>query len=72
MNLLNTNFLFASLFWGTVGAGYWIYGKKQRELVPMVGGIAMIAASFIGSWLLMSVLCIVIGFAVYFLVKRGF
>jgi len=38
----------------------------------MVGGVAMIAASFIGSWLLMSLLGIVIGFAVYFLIKRGY
>jgi hypothetical protein len=72
MNLLNTSFLFASLFWGSVGAGYWIYGKKQREMVPMIGGIAMIGASFILSWLLMSVVCILIGFAVYFLVRRGY
>lgn len=72
MNLLNTNFLFASLFWGSVGTGYWIYGKKQREMVPMIGGIAMIGASFVGSWLLMSLLCVAIGFAVYFLVRRGY
>ena len=66
MNLFNANFLFASLFWGSVGVGYWIYGKKQREMTPMLGGVAMIAVSYlVSSWLLMSLLCIGVASAVY-------
>jgi hypothetical protein len=72
-SLLNTSFLFASLFWGSVGGGYWIYGKKQREMMPMIGGVAMIAMSyFVSSWLLMSLLCVALMVTVYLLVKRGF
>lgn len=72
MNLLNTNFLFASLFWGSVGAGYWIYGKRQSAMSPMFGGVAMIAVSyFVTSWLLMSLICLAIAFGVYALLKRG-
>lgn len=73
MNLFDTNFLFASLIWGSVGVGYWIYGKKQREMTPMLGGMAMIAVSyFVGSWLLMSLICIALIVAVYQLMKRGY
>jgi len=36
--MFNTSFLFASLVWGAIGAGYFIYGKKQRSFVPMIGG----------------------------------
>lgn len=72
MDLLNTNFLFASLFWGSVGFGYWIYGKRQSSMTAMFGGVAMIAASCVVSgWLLMSVICLVIGIVVYHLLKRG-
>ncbi|MCU0782636.1 MAG: hypothetical protein MUF81_01040 [Verrucomicrobia bacterium] len=72
MNLLDANFLFASLFWGSVGVGCWIYGKKQRELMPMLGGVAMIGVScLVSSWLLMTLLCIALMGAVYLLVKRG-
>ena len=72
MNLLNTHFLFASLFWGSVGVGYWIYGRKQREMIPLLGGVAMIAVScLVRSALLMSLLCLATGFVVYFLAKRG-
>ena len=73
MDLFDTNFLFASLIWGSVGVGYWIYGKKQREMMPMLGGVAMIAVSyFVGSWLLMSLICIALIVAVYQLMRRGY
>ena len=73
MNLLDTNFLFANLIWGSVGLGYCIYGRRQREIVPFLGGVAMVAVSyFVGSALLMSLLCIALIGGVYVLVKRGY
>jgi hypothetical protein len=72
-NLFDANFLFASLLWGSIGVGYFIYGKKQGAMVPMVGGILMIAASYVvSSWLLMSLLSTALMVAVYLLVKRGY
>lgn len=71
MNIFDTRFLFASLLWGSIGVGYFIYGKKQREMIPLVGGVAMIAVSyFVSSALLMSLLSIALMAAVYLLVKR--
>ena len=73
MNLLDANFLFASLFWGSVGVGYWIYGKRQTLVSPMIGGVLMIGIAYlVGSALLMSLLCLGIALAVYFLARRGF
>jgi len=72
MNIFDTNFLFASLLWGSIGVGYFIYGKKQRELMPMLGGVAMVAVSyFVNSALLMSLISIVLMVTVYLLMKRG-
>ena len=69
----DSSFLFASLLWGSIGVGYWIYGKKQREMMPMIGGAAMVAMSYlISSWLLMSLLGLALMVAVYLLVKRGY
>jgi len=71
--MFNTNFLLASLFWGSVGVGYFIYGKKQSSWLAMVGGVLMIAASyFVRSALLMSLLCAGLGVAIYMLSKRGY
>ena len=48
--------LFASLIWGSIGLGFAIYGKKQRTMVPLVGGLLLMGISyFIGSALVMSV-----------------
>lgn len=71
--MFNANFLFASLVWGSVGLGYFIYGKKQSSWPPMIGGILMMVASyFVGSALLMSLVSIGLMAAVYFLLKQGY
>jgi hypothetical protein len=70
--MFTASFLFASLVWGSIGVGYFIYGKKQQSLSAMVGGILMVAVSyFVGSALLMSLISIVVIVAVYALVRRG-
>jgi len=69
----NANSLFASLLWGSVGLGYFIYGKKQQSVSAMGGGILMIVISyFLGSALLLSLACLGIVVAVYCLIKRGY
>jgi heme/copper-type cytochrome/quinol oxidase subunit 2 len=71
--MFSASFLFASLLWGSVGFGYFIYGKKQQSLSPMVGGILMMIVSyFIASALLMSLICILVIVMVYGLLKRGY
>ena len=71
-SLLDERFLFASLLWGSVGAGYLLYARKQREIAPLIGGVAMIGVSyFVGSWFWMSILCLALMVAVYQLMKRG-
>ena len=72
MDLLNTKFLFASLIWGTVGGGYLLYARQQRAPTPFLGGVAMIAVSFlISSWFWMSLICIALMVGVHQSVKRG-
>lgn len=71
--MFSANFLFASLIWGSVGVGYFIYGKKQSSLLPMIGGVLMIAVSYlVASALLMSLIGIGIILALYVLWKRGY
>ena len=73
MNLFSPSFLFASLVWGSIGLGYFIYGKKQQSLPAMIGGILMMVVSyFVGSALGMSLICILLVVAVYVLSKRGY
>jgi len=72
MNLLDPNYLFASLIWGSIGVGYTIYGRRQRSVVAFVGGVVMILASyFTGVWE-MSLISLVIMVTVYRLLKQGY
>lgn len=71
--MFSASFLFASLVWGSVGLGYFIYGKKQTSWAAMIGGVLMMAASyFVGSALLMSLACVALMAGVYFLAKQGY
>jgi uncharacterized membrane protein HdeD (DUF308 family) len=71
--MFSTSFLFASLVWGSVGVGYFIYGKKQGAWAPMAAGVVMVAISyFVASALLMSLLCLALMVGVYLLLKQGY
>ncbi len=73
MELFDANFLLASLIWGSVGIGYFIYGKRQQSFTPLIAGIVMVAVSyFVHSALLMSLICMVLILGVYFLVRSGY
>lgn len=49
----------ASLIWGSIGMGFFVYGKKQKAWVPALGGIALMGASyFISSAWYMSITAI--------------
>ena len=72
-SLFSASFLFASLIWGSIGMGFFIYGKKQQSFPAMGGGILMMVGSyFIGSAFLMSLASLGIMAAVYWLLKRGY
>jgi len=38
---LSTSLLLWGLLFGTVGLGYFMYGKKQRAVVPLVCGLVL-------------------------------
>ena len=49
-NVLNPATLLWGLLFGSVGLGFFIYGKKQRAVVPLICGLAlMIYPYFIGN-----------------------
>jgi hypothetical protein len=73
VNLLDQHYLWASMVWGAIASGYWIYGWRQKSTWPLVAGAAMMAASiFVASALLMSLTCIAVMFAVWWLMKQGY
>ena len=69
----DASFLFASLIWGSVGVGLWIYAKKQSSFIAFFGGILILGVSyFVSSALLMSAICLGILGIMYWMYRRGF
>jgi hypothetical protein len=53
---LSVSALVFGLLFGSIGLGYFIYGKRQSAIVPLVCGIAlMVVPYFISSILLLCV-----------------
>jgi hypothetical protein len=63
-----SSYLFAALIWGSIGMGFAIYGKKQRALAPLLGGILLMGISYlISSALLMSLVGVALVVGILFL-----
>lgn len=68
---LDSGFLYAQLLWGSIGMGYFIYGKKQAKAAQMFGGILLVAASyFLENALAMSGACIGLIIGIHLMADR--
>jgi hypothetical protein len=43
---LDGHFLFASMFWGAIGTGFLVYGKRQTSIAAFVAGLGLIGISY--------------------------
>ena len=68
--MFSSGYLFAALIWGSIGMGFAIYGKKQKALAALVGGIVLIGITYlISSPLYMSLVGVAIVAAMRFGIK---
>ena len=72
VDLMNENFLWASLVWGAVGSGYLLYGWRQHAAIPFAGGAAITVFSFYLPALWMTLAAVAIMFMVWWLLKQGY
>jgi hypothetical protein len=68
----DSNSMFASVIWGAIGSGFAIYGYKQKQMIPLFGGIAIVAGSYFlaNSALLMSLFSIAAIAAIFWLKRH--
>jgi hypothetical protein len=51
---MNTSIILWSLLFGSVGLGFFVYGKKQKAVVPLVSGLVlMIYPYFVSNTILL-------------------
>ncbi|MEO8463930.1 MAG: hypothetical protein ABI640_01205 [Gammaproteobacteria bacterium] len=64
---MNEGWLLWGLLFGSIGTGFFLYGKKQRAVVPLVCGLAlMLFPYFVSSTLLLVVIGVVLIAVPYF------
>jgi hypothetical protein len=65
--------LIASVIWGGLGMGFFVYGRKQRSAPALLGGIALMGISFFMAnsalWMSLAGAGILVG--VYYWSRRG-
>lgn len=71
---MSTGALFASLWWGGLGSAFALYGWKQKSMVPLFAGLAMVAVSYFfwNSTLYMSLASVLILAVFFWLKKQGY
>ena len=64
---MNTGTLLWGLLFSSIGIGYALYGKKQRAMVPLFSGLALIFYSyFISNMVLVVIIGVVLTALPYF------
>jgi hypothetical protein len=61
---LDMNLMLQGMLWGSIGVGYFIYGKRQGKIIAMICGVSLMAfpyfiSSNIGMFVIGVVLCII-------------
>lgn len=65
---MNTTQLLLGLIFSSIGLGYFLYGKKQKKMVPLVCGLLLMVYSyFIDTTLWLSGLGILLSLLPYFI-----
>jgi hypothetical protein len=64
---MSTSLLVLGVIFGSIGLGYFLYGKKQRAVVPLVSGLVlMVVPYFISNTIVLVVVGGVISAIPYF------
>lgn len=56
VRVLNASTLLWGVLFGSIGLGFFIYGKKQRAIVPLICGLALMAFPYFVSGTVLLVL----------------
>jgi hypothetical protein len=65
---MSTSSILSGLLFGSIGSGFFIYGKKQQEGVPLVCGLALIILPyFVSSTLVLVLLGVTLMAVPYFM-----
>lgn len=69
---MDVTLLMLSLLFGSIGFGFFLYGKNAVRMVPLVTGVAlMVVPYFFSSWVWLLISCSILTSVPYFLRDQG-
>lgn len=66
---MDSNYLLLSLVFSSIGLGYFVYGKKQKKMVPLFCGIALMGYTYVVTDLMLIMLLGVVLLALPYFVR---
>ena len=65
---MDSNSLMWGMIFGSIGLGYFVYGKKQNSIVPMLSGIGLIIFPyFVSNTILLVIIGLLLSAIPYFI-----
>ena len=67
---MNTSTLLWGVIFGSIGLGFFIYGKKQKAIIPLISGIGLMVFPYFISNIFILVTTGIVFVALPFFIKR--
>ena len=68
--LMNTSILMWGVLFGSIGLGFFVYGKKQKAIIPFFSGIGLIVFPYFISNVFILIITGIVLVALPFVIKR--
>ena len=67
---MNASILMWGILFGSIGVGFFVYGKKQQAVIPLISGILLIVCPYVISNVYLLVITGIVFTALPFVIKR--
>ena len=67
---MNTSILMWGVIFGSIGLGFFVYGKKQKAIIPFFSGIGLIVFPYFISNVFILIITGIVLVALPFVIKR--
>ncbi len=68
--MLSTSTLIWGVIFGSIGFGFFVYGKKQKSVIPFISGLGLMVLPYFISNIYILVLLGIVLIALPFLIKK--
>jgi hypothetical protein len=68
--MMNVSVLMWGILFGSIGVGFFVYGKKQQAIVPLISGMVLCICPYVVTNVYLLVLTGIVFTALPFVIKR--